>query len=198
MKEWKIYSKEGVEKYSVQDIEYKNEWMGEEYVLVNLVSSEPLSLEIGDYIVYRGLTYAVYNVPSAMKQARRLSFGEAFKYDNVKFSSLSAETAEVRFHDVVLYDNEIPYTEQTEFSFYCETVDDLIDRQQANMDRSGHDKWLFISPSMERTLQRYEQGTEFYQRALQLWEYYFGGVTPAATENEKFDQNIAISRMGQL
>ena len=83
MSGWTIYSKQGIPKYKVENLEFHDTWMGEEFVMVNITSPTPLDIEIGDYLIYRGLTYSVYSVPSALKQARRGSYGEAFKYDNI-------------------------------------------------------------------------------------------------------------------
>ena len=144
MRGWTIYSKQGTPKYKVDNLEFHDIWMGEEYVMVNITSPTPLELAIGDYLVYRGLTYSVYSVPGALKQARKNTYGEAFKYDNVKLSSRGTELTDIRFLDYVLDDNNIHYTSLPTFAFYAETVDDLLDRLQANTDREGV-QWLFIS-----------------------------------------------------
>ena len=152
MSSWTIYSKNGVAKWTVKDPEYHDTWMGEEFITVSIVSATPLQLEIGDYLVYRGLTYSIYNIPSALKQARSATYGEGFKYDNVKFSARSTELTETRFLDYVLFDNELHYTSLPTFSFYCNDVDDLVDRLQANTYRKGGAQWYFITPSYLRTI----------------------------------------------
>ncbi|UKK52659.1 hypothetical protein [Prevotella sp. E2-28] len=190
MGKWKIYSKNGTEKYTVDKLEYKDEWMGEEYVMVRVSSPTPINLEIGDYLIYRGLTYSVFNVPSALKQARSGSYGEAFVCDNVKLSSLGAELADVRFHDIVLNDNDIHYTTLPTFSFYCATVDDLLDRLQANANKLTGRQWFFISPSYNRTVQRYSDNLAAQATAIILWENTFGSTH---TEPDYVKQNVNIS-----
>ena len=160
MDKWNIYSKNtpvtGTPKFVADRVEYHDAWMWEEYVLVTFTSPTPLSIEIGDYLVYRGRKYSVYNVPSALKQARINTYGEAFKYENVKFYSCAMELSEVRFLDIVLGDNQLHYTSLPTFSVYCETVDDFVDRLQANTDRlsSEYGYWYFITPDKQRTLAR--------------------------------------------
>ena len=197
MEKWTIFDKSGVEKYIASDLEYHDIWMGEEYVMVKITSPNPIELEIGDFLIYRDEIYSIYNLPSALKQARKGSYGEAFKYENVKLSSRSAELSEVRFLDVVLYDNNIHYTNLPTFSFYCETVDDLVDRLQANIDRYNGE-WLLVTPNYNRTLQRYNTNPTKKAAASSLWEQIFGADhsnPTAAVENEKFNVNIAVDKI---
>lgn len=197
MEKWTIFDKSGVEKYIASDLEYHDIWMGEEYVMVKITSPNPIELEIGDFLIYRDEIYCIYNLPSALKQARKGSYGEAFKYENVKLSARSAELSEVRFLDVVLYDNNIHYTNLPTFSFYCETVDDLVDRLQANIDRYNGE-WLLVTPNYNRTLQRYNTNPTKKAAASSLWEQIFGADhsnPTAAVENEKFNVNIAVDKI---
>lgn len=197
MEKWTIFDKLGVEKYIASDLEYHDIWMGEEYVTVKITSPNPIELEIGDFLIYRDEIYCIYNLPSALKQARKGSYGEAFKYENVKLSARSAELSEVRFLDVVLYDNNIHYTNLPTFSFYCETVDDLVDRLQANIDRYNGE-WLLVTPNYNRTLQRYNTNPTKKAAASSLWEQIFGADhsnPTAAVENEKFNVNIAVDKI---
>ena len=190
-----VYSKNGTAKYEARNIEYHDSWMGEEYVTFSLESPYPINIEIGDYLVYRGHTYSAYNVPSALKQARRDSYGAAFKYDNVKFSSRSAEMADTDMHDIVLYDNNIHYTSLPKFSVYCETFDDLLDRLQANMNRNGGWQWIFLSPYFDRVSQRYPLDNPLRAEAISLWEEYYGSDhdhPTADTSKEKRGVNISF------
>lgn len=220
-KVWNIYSKNthvsGTPKYVAENLEYHDIWMGEEYVSVTIVSpkspnpncAKPFFLEIGDYIIYRGRTYSIYNVPSALKQARVQTYGEAFKYENVKFSSRAMELTEIRFLDIVLGDNQLHYTSLPTFSAYCETVDDLVDRLQANADRvkDDYDYWFFITPSKQRTLQRiikwdptannnngaWVPDTERRAVAEVLWNEYFS--VDADVADEKKNVNIQVDKV---
>ena len=197
MEKWTIYNKSGVAKYIATDLEYHDIWMGEEYVIIKITSPTPIELEIGDYLIYRDDVYSIYTLPSALKQARKSSNGEAFKYENVKMSARSAELSEVRFLDVVLYDNNIHYTSLPTFSFYAETIDDLVDRLQANTDRYNSE-WLYITPNYNRTIQRYADNPTKKAAAIALWEQTFGTdhSNPTATiENEKFNVNISVDKI---
>ena len=190
-----VYSRAGVAKYEAGNLEFHDSWMGEEYVTFSLESPYPINIEIGDYLVYRGHTYSAYNVPSALKQARRNSYGAAFKYDNVKFSSRSAEMADTDMHDIVLYDNNIHYTSLPKFSVYCETFDDLLDRLQANMNRNGGWQWIFLSPNFQRVSQRYPLDNPLREEAIRLWEQYYGSDHDNPTADlskEKRDVNISF------
>lgn len=190
-----VYSRAGVAKYEAGNLEFHDSWMGEEYVTFSLESPYPINIEIGDYLVYRGHTYSAYNVPSALKQARRNSYGAAFKYDNVKFSSRSAEMADTDMHDIVLYDNNIHYTSLPKFSVYCETFDDLLDRLQANMNRNGGWQWIFLSPNFQRVSQRYPLDNPLRAEAISLWEEYYGSDhdhPTADTSKEKRGVNISF------
>ena len=197
MEKWTIYNKSGVAKYIATDLEYHDIWMGEEYVTIKITSPTPIELEIGDYLIYRDDVYSIYTLPSALKQARKSSNGEAFKYENVKMSARSAELSEVRFLDVVLYDNNIHYTSLPTFSFYAETIDDLVDRLQANTDRYNGE-WLYITPNYNRTIQRYADNPTKKAAAITLWEQTFGtdhSNPTAAVENEKFNVNISVDKI---
>lgn len=197
MEKWTIYNKSGVVKYIATDLEYHDIWMGEEYVTIKITSPTPIELEIGDYLIYRDDVYSIYTLPSALKQARKSSNGEAFKYENVKMSARSAELSEVRFLDVVLYDNNIHYTSLPTFSFYAETIDDLVDRLQANTDRYNSE-WLYITPNYNRTIQRYADNPTKKAAAIALWEQTFGtdhSNPTAAVDNEKFNVNISVDKI---
>ena len=45
------------------------------------------------------------------------------------------ELSRAEFLDVVLNDNELHYTTLPKFPFYVQTLDDLLDRIQANLDK---------------------------------------------------------------
>jgi len=169
-----IYSKAGVPKYEASGLELHDTWMGESYVSFDINSPTPIDIQIGDYLIYRGEVFSAYNIPSVLKQARRMSYGNAFEYKGVKFSSAGMELTDIRFFDVVLNDNEVHYTTLPTFSFYCESVDDLLDRFQANTNRENVSQWYFISPSYDRTIQRYDEGSAEQQEAIRLWEESYG------------------------
>jgi len=203
----KVYSKTGREKFVVGGIEYHDEWMGQESVTVTLTSSEPMDIAIGDWLVYRGLVYSIYNIPSVLKKARRGSYGESFRYENVKFESRSTELTEIRMLDYVLSDDEEPnsntlhYSSLPDFSFYCETIDDLADRLQANTQRwcvlnglGSADCWLWLTPSWVRTQQRCLGDATLIARARTLWkDVYDTEERELPLDEGKVSQNVSVS-----
>jgi predicted nucleic acid-binding Zn-ribbon protein len=162
MGKWNIYHSDGnvvkdgngiaVDVYS---LEYNDEWMGECSVTADITSSVPIDFRIGDYIEYRGERFEINYDPGKSKTARANSYGEAFKYSGVKFMSLSYELVRCDFLDVVLSDNNLHYTALPKFSFYVESLDDLLDRIQANVDELyGKGVWKLYSRNKERSIGR--------------------------------------------
>lgn len=156
MASWNIYSKEGTLKYVARAIEYHEEWMVSDSVEISVSSPSPIDFEVGDYLTYRGLRYSIYSLPSTLKTSRMNTYGDGFKWEGVRFHSEAMRLTEIRFLDYVLNDNGLHYSSLPKFSFYAETVDDLIDRIQANADQV-EPGWVFLTPDLQRTLQRYGQ-----------------------------------------
>ena len=162
MSTWNIYHKDGSkltdvngEQIIVHGLEYSDSWMGECYVTINFKNNAPIDFRIGDYLVYRGERFELNYEPGKDKQARKDTYGEGFVYDSVKFNAMQDELSRAEFLDVVLHDNELHYTALPKFSFYVETLDDLLDRIQANLNEQiGEGKWKIFSRSMERSTQR--------------------------------------------
>ena len=162
MSTWNIYHKDGSkltdvneEQITVHGLEYSDSWMGECFVTINFKHEVPINFQIGDYIVYRGERFELNYEPGKDKQARPDTYGEGFVYDSVKFNALQDELARAEFLDVVLNDNELHYTALPKFAFYVQTLDDLLDRIQANLDEQiGAGLWKIYSRNMERSVQR--------------------------------------------
>ena len=162
MSAWNIYHKDGSkltdvngEQITVHGLEYSDSWMGECFVAINFKHEVPINFQIGDYIVYRGERFELNYEPGKDKQARPDTYGEGFVYDSVKFNALQDELARAEFFDVVLNDNELHYTALPKFSFYVQTLDDLLDRIQANLDEQiGAGLWKIYSRNKERSVQR--------------------------------------------
>ena len=154
MAEWTIYSISGVAKATVKELELHDEWMAECFITVSVKSAEPIDFAVGDYIDYRNERYSINYDPSKIKRARRGTYGEGFVYDNIKFVAVQDELVRCDFCDIVLSDNNIHYTQLSTFPFYCETVDDLLDRIQANMEDLYPGSWIIISPDLNRDKQR--------------------------------------------
>lgn len=162
MSTWNVYHKDGSkltdvneEQITVHGLEYSDSWMGECFVTINFKHEVPINFQIGDYIVYRGERFELNYEPGKDKQARPDTYGEGFVYDSVKFNALQDELARAEFLDVVLNDNELHYTALPKFPFYVQTLDDLLDRIQANLDEQiGAGLWKIYSRNMERSVQR--------------------------------------------
>ena len=153
MSTWNIYHKDGSkltdvngEQITVHGLEYSDSWMGECFLTINFKHEVPINFQIGDYIVYRGERFELNYEPGKDKQARPDTYGEGFVYDSVKFNALQDELARAEFLDVVLNDNELHYTSLPKFPFYVQTLDDLLDRIQANLDEQiGAGLWKIYS-----------------------------------------------------
>lgn len=162
MSTWNIYHKDGSkltdvngEQITVHGLEYYDSWMGKCFVAINFKHEVPINFQIGDYIVYRGERFELNYEPGKDKQARPDAYGEGFVYDSVKFDALQDELARAEFLDVVLNDNELHYTALPKFPFYVQTLDDLLDRIQANLDEQiGAGLWKIYSRNKERSVQR--------------------------------------------
>lgn len=162
MSTWNIYHKDGSklidvngEQITVHGLEYSDSWMGECFLTINFKHEVPINFQIGDYIVYRGERFELNYEPGKDKQARPDTYGEGFVYDSVKFNALQDELSRAEFLDVVLNDNELHYTTIPKFPFYVQTLDDLLDRIQANLDdQIGAGLWKIYSRNMERSVQR--------------------------------------------
>lgn len=162
MSAWNIYHKDGSkltdvngEQITVHGLEYSDSWMGECFLTINFKHEVPINFHIGDYIVYRGERFELNYEPGKDKQARPDTYGEGFVYDSVKFNALQDELARAEFLDVVLNDNELHYTALPKFPFYVQTLDDLLDRIQANLDEQiGAGLWKIYSRNKDRSVQR--------------------------------------------
>jgi len=140
---YNVYNSNGSVKAQVNAIEYHGDWMGERYINVSIASASPLSLCVGDYIIYRNERFELNVEPSIQKQAVINTYGEGFKYDKVKFNSLTDELVRCMFFDCTSASNVYSVGTQSKFSFYCPTVAELGKRIQANLDRlyTGTKKW---------------------------------------------------------
>lgn len=162
MSTWNIYHKDGSkltdvngEQITIHGLEYSDSWMGECFVTINFKHEVPINFQIGDYIVYRGERFELNYEPGKDKQARPDTYGEGFVYDSVKFNALQDELSRAEFLDVVLNDNELHYTALPKFPFYVQTLDDLLDRIQANLDEQiGAGLWKIYSRNKDRSVQR--------------------------------------------
>lgn len=143
---WDIKGKDNAVKATVDKIEYNGEWMGEVYVTVTVESPAPIAFTIGDYIMYRGERFEINYDPGKIKYAEPYKKGDAFKYENIKFNSLTDELTRCDFLDIVLNDNNLHFTGLPKFTFYG-GVQDLANRIQANLNRAYPNQWtVSVSP----------------------------------------------------
>lgn len=162
MSRWNIYHKDGTKLTDVNDdevvvhgLQYSDKWMGDCFLTIDFKNNAPINFKIGDYIIYRGERFELNYEPGKDKKASLNTYGEGFVYESVKFNALQDELSRSEFLDVVLNDNELHYTALPKFSFYVQTLDDLLDRIQANLDEQiGKGVWKVYSRSKERSLQR--------------------------------------------
>ena len=176
--EWKLYHKDGTplrdangKEISVHSLTYDGEWMGECSVSVSIENEAPIDFSIGDYLIYRNERFELNYDPGKIKQGRKNALGDSFKYSDIKLNSLSDELARAEFLDVVLNDEaQLHYTALPDFVFYVGSLDDLLDRLQANMNEQFGDKaWKFYSRNWKRSQTR---GCEAAR-----WEEIYGGDT---------------------
>jgi hypothetical protein len=211
MSTWSIYHKDGSkltdvngEQITVHGLEYSDSWMGECFVTINFKHEVPINFHIGDYIIYRNERFELNYEPGKDKQARPDTYGEGFVYGSVKFNALQDELARAEFLDVVLNDNELHYTALPKFPFYVQTLDDLLDRIQANLDEQiGAGLWKIYSRNMERSVQRgalksewmatYGEGTS--DNVIESMSITIDSKTcweALALVNEKWDVNFIV------
>lgn len=178
MSRWNIYHKDGTkltdvngDEVVVHGLQYSDKWMGDCFLTIDFKNNAPINFKIGDYIIYRGERFELNYEPGKDKKSSLNTYGEGFVYDSVKFNALQDELARAEFLDVVLNDNELHYTALPKFSFYVETLDDLLDRIQANLDEQiGKGVWKVYSRNKKRSLQRGCSDAD--------WTNVYGGGTP--------------------
>lgn len=190
----KIYHKDGSviadrsgRDVNIHSLTYSGEWMGECAVTTDIESAAPIDFAIGDTLTYRGETFTLNYDPGKTKQGRRDVVGNAFKYDAVKWSAQSDEMAQADFLDVVLASrNDLHYTALPSFSFYVDSIDDLLDRLQANMDeQTVAGKWKFYSRNWARSQQR--------GCTKARWEEVYGGKALDDGSQTGVEDNVITS-----
>ena len=154
MGSWTIYNKNGVAKAVVKELELHDEWMAECFLTLTINSATPIQFAVGDYIDYRNERYTIEYDPNVIKRATSGTYGEGFVYDGIKFLGSQDEIVRCDFNDIVLSDNNVHYTALPMFPFYCESVDDLLDRIQANLEDLYPNQWIVIGLNTVRNSQR--------------------------------------------
>lgn len=119
--------------------------------MATITNDEPIEFAIGDYCEYRGERFELNYIPSKEKVASKNYYGEAFKYDSVKFNFLGNELVNCSFLDYVPSGNSLHYNGLSTFTF-TGTVNNLSDRIKANLDRlyTGDKAWtITVAPNVE-------------------------------------------------
>ena len=171
MSRWTIYRTQVVGGVSTavalattESLELHEEWMGECYLTVSIKNATPIDFAIGDYIDYRNERYVIDYDTNVLKKARSGTYGEGFNYDNIKFvNEAQSKIVRADFLDVVLGDNQMHYTALPTFPFYCETVDDLLDRIQANLEEYYPGQFTIIGLNQTRNIQRVQSVNEMHE-----------------------------------
>lgn len=148
-----------VDKWTFQD---KAMSVGGQYISFSIESTMPIPFAIGDYCEYRGQSYFLNSLPSVSQTAKPKQIGNAFKYENVKFESVSNDLGRIMMLDITPTTGEYVaalgtnYTGSAQFQLFCgETkgivlgkeviytpVCTLAGKIQANLDRAfPNDGW---------------------------------------------------------
>ena len=178
---WKIFSKNGaVERCEIRALTYTGTFMGERCITFTLSSPYPIPFEIGDFLTYRGERFELNYLPSKEKVATSGSYGEAFKYADVKMNSVGDELARCNFLDYVKSDNQIHYSGLSKFSFYASSVGALAERIGVNLDRiyTSPNNWTIdVNPALSDVEMSIDVSNINCNEALALinekWDLYF-------------------------
>lgn len=183
-------------------LDYSGAWMAECFVTITVKSPYPIDFHTGDYIDYRGERFTLNYDPTVVKKARRGTYGEGFTYDSIKFNARHTELTDIKFLDIVLYDNELHYTALPDFPFYAASIDDYCDRLQACTNQwcaangfDGSDYWIFITPSYSRTIQRAQTVAGLEDVARRLYIEAYGSTEEPSVDisEEKRDVSVTVS-----
>lgn len=106
-------------------------------------SPTPIDWQVGDYVDYyrTGLRYRLFSIPQATKNARKMSYGSAFVYENVQLFSATKELEIALFRDLVPNDNGIHFSTAPDVSTF-EDVAGVARRIQACMDDAFPNRWI--------------------------------------------------------
>ena len=142
-----IYHKDGTAFGELKAFEFSSEHMGDSKITATIYSPDKIDFAIKDYVVFRDAQFYIAKKPSALKTKKTgVNIGNAIQYD-LEFYAPYRVLKDINFEDwVTENDSGQYYTGEPNFYFY-NTVQELADRIQANLDRFvGDGIWnVFVS-----------------------------------------------------
>ena len=157
--QYSIHHSNGTRVAATRKLAYEGTMMGDVYVSCDIDSPSPIDWQIGDYIVFNGQRFVMTVLPTATRNARDNSRGDAVQYKSVRFQiEAISMMQDAMMLDYVTDDNNIHFTSLPNFSFYCsdDTIDvtedghavqrcagawQLADRIKANLERAYPTKY---------------------------------------------------------
>ena len=130
---------------------YVGAYLKPAYLEFSQVSSPtPIDWQVGDYVDYyrTGLRYRLFSIPQATKNARKMSYGSAFVYENVQLFSATKELEIALFRDLVPNDNGIHFSTAPDVSTF-EDVAGVARRIQACMDDAFPNRWIIAVANVQ-------------------------------------------------
>lgn len=122
------------ERYVAEKWEFHDTYMGSRYIQLTASSPTPIDWHVGDFLVYRGLTYTLNNVPVAVQSAYPNEASDGFVYENVRFDDDQGKLYDCMVLDITpttgdyVESRGTNYTGSSVFTLYCaETVVSMRD-----------------------------------------------------------------------
>ena len=152
------------------DYNYSGQHMGSKVVNITVESVTPIAFLEGDYVLYRGETFILTNVPTGNKVFSSLNI----KY-TLQFKHVSYKLNQISFLDVVPSGspNEAYYNNTGEVAFVG-TVENLMGRIKANLDRIDAGWTYEIDPSVVLTENQVVLDNKYCSDALLLVNSLYG------------------------
>lgn len=144
MARFKIWSADGSKVRFEGCPKYIGAYLKPSHLEFSQVSSPaPIDWQVGDYVDYyrTGLRYRLFSIPQPTKNARRMSYGSAFVYENVQLFAATKELEIALFRDLVPNDNGIHFSTASDVSTF-ENVAGIARRIQACMDDAFPNRWV--------------------------------------------------------
>lgn len=151
MARFKILSADGSKVRFEGCPKYVGAYLKPAYLEFSQVSSPtPIDWQVGDYVDYyrTGLRYRLFSIPQATKNARKMSYGSAFVYENVQLFSATKELEIALFRDLVPNDNGIHFSTAPDVSTF-EDVAGVARRIQACMDDAFPNRWIIAVANVQ-------------------------------------------------